>query len=344
MKIYHLSHTDLDGYGAQFVVNHYFKNVVFLNSNYGREIDEQFNRILSLIDADLNNDKSIVLITDLNLSMQQCEIFEAQIKERNAKLFLLDHHQSGAECASKYDWYFLDSSRSASKITYDFFASICGESKYLSRVCDVINCVDIWLKDEKFFEMGKVCLGLIANAKEINRVMFETKNTEYMFHLIQKASEFFNDNNDYIGLDSCIHSIKKDFFKFEKDDTLSNLISTFIVNELSKNKHELSIKYGEKLGLLTYNIGNTSVIGNDFLTANLEYDFFVDITSKKSMSFRANGNCDVSAMAKHLVGGGGHINASGGMYAAFKDGFNYATIKAQVCELFDKKTKELSSQ
>ncbi|HFN5768010.1 hypothetical protein ACTFGA_08390, partial [Campylobacter jejuni] len=27
MKIYHLSHTDLDGYACQFIVNFYFKNV-----------------------------------------------------------------------------------------------------------------------------------------------------------------------------------------------------------------------------------------------------------------------------------------------------------------------------
>ena len=40
MKFYHLSHTDLDGYGAQVITNFYFKGVKFLNSNYGREIDE----------------------------------------------------------------------------------------------------------------------------------------------------------------------------------------------------------------------------------------------------------------------------------------------------------------
>ncbi|EAK6618732.1 DHH family phosphoesterase, partial [Campylobacter jejuni] len=43
MKIYHLSHTDLDGYACQFIVNFYFKNVKFYNSNYGKEINENFN-------------------------------------------------------------------------------------------------------------------------------------------------------------------------------------------------------------------------------------------------------------------------------------------------------------
>ena len=49
MTIHHLSHTDLDGYGAQVITNHYFKNVKFYNSNYGKEIDEKFDQNLAQI-------------------------------------------------------------------------------------------------------------------------------------------------------------------------------------------------------------------------------------------------------------------------------------------------------
>lgn len=336
MKIYHLSHTDLDGYGAQYITKYYFKDVRYFNSNYGREIDEKFNQILSLLD----DEEAMILITDLNLSKEQCLDFEQKIKDKNAKLFLLDHHQTGAECASEFAWYFLDSSRSATKITYDFFSKMLGEDAKLKLFSDVVNAVDIWLKDDNYFEMGKVCLGLIANAKDINKVMFEEQNSDYMFYLLSQAQKFFNDKNDYIGLDMHIHAIKKDFFKKDKDDTLSNLISAYVVDLLSKNRQKYEISYKEFRGILTYNIGNTSVIGNDFLVANDDYDFFIDITSKKTMSFRANGKVDVSAMAKHLVGGGGHANASGGLFNAFKDGFEYESIKSQVVELIDKKTKE----
>ena len=144
MRIYHLSHTDLDGYGAQIVTNYYFKDVKFYNSNYGKEIDEKFYRILSQI----GDEKAIILITDLNLSLEQCEDFQNALSEKNAKLLLLDHHQSGAECASKYGWYFLDSSRCATKITHDFFAKIYGLDASLSHFSDVVNAVDIWLKDD----------------------------------------------------------------------------------------------------------------------------------------------------------------------------------------------------
>ena len=152
MTIYHLSHTDLDGYGAQVITNHYFKNVKFYNSNYGKEIDEKFDQILAQIsdknaaqtqsnlggeqngnsqnasenrgegEAAKNDEKALILITDLNLTVEQCEAYEKALVNKNAKILLLDHHQSGAECASKFGWYFLDSSRCANKITNDFFA------------------------------------------------------------------------------------------------------------------------------------------------------------------------------------------------------------------------------
>lgn len=334
MTIHHLSHTDLDGYGAQIITRHYFKDIRFYNSNYGKEIEDKFNEILS----NLGEEKALILITDLNLTPAQCEGFEMALGEKNAKLLLLDHHQSGAECASKFSWYFLDSSRCATKITHDFFAAIYGEDTALRKFSDVVNAVDIWLKDDANFEMGKVGLGLVANAKEINKVMFEDENRKYIFYLIGRAREFFDEKNDYISLDEAVFKFKKEFFMQDKNDTLSNLISAYVVKLLGKNKEKFSIKYNEFNGILTYNIGNTSVIGNDFLVANPDMDFFIDVTSKKTLSFRANGKIDVSQMAKNLVGGGGHVNASGGLFAGFKDSFSYANIKAQISDLITKKT------
>ena len=73
------------------------------------------------------------------------------------------------------------------------------------------------------------------------------------------------------------------------------------------------------------------------MIANPDYDFFIDVTGKKTLSFRANGKVDVSQMAKTLVGGGGHVNASGGLFAAFKDSFDYDNVKAQIVDLITKK-------
>ena len=336
MKFFHLSHTDLDGYAAQFVSNFYIKNVHNFNSNYGHEIDEKFELILNK----LNDEKSLILISDLNLTLSQCEKFSQKIAEKNAKIILLDHHISGIECVKNYSWYFMDSSRCATKIVYDLFSKIFGENDKLHKLVNVVNAADIWLKDDADFELGKVCLGLISGAKELNKVMFANENFEYLQFLISKICGFINMQNAHIALDSAVHSLKKEFFKSSFDDTLGNLISHYVVERLSARKDELSVIYKDKKGILTYNIGSTSIIGNDFLVNNPDIDFFVDITSKKTLSFRANGNADVSLIAKNLVGGGGHINASGGLFGAFKDCNDYTNIKAQFQNLIDQKTKE----
>lgn len=335
MKIYHLSHTDLDGYGAQYITKHYFNDILFFNSNYGKEINEKFSKIESMLDGQ----PALILITDLNLTLNQCEDFQICANENNAKILLLDHHQSGLECAKNYPWYFLDSSRCATKITYDFFSSIYAKDAQLDKFVEVVNAVDMWHSDMDEFELGKVCLGLVAGAKEINKVMFDKESFEYICYLIKRSFEFYDFKDSHIQLDNAVHAIKKDFFRADDDNTLSNLISKFVVSQLNFNREKFLIYYRDKIGVLTHNIGNTSVIGNDFLVRNPDVDFFLDITSRKTMSFRANGNADVSLMAKELVGGGGHVNASGGIFNAFKDSYDYESVKAQIVNLIIKKTE-----
>jgi oligoribonuclease NrnB/cAMP/cGMP phosphodiesterase (DHH superfamily) len=329
--LHHLSHTDLDGYGCQMVTKHYFDSANFYNSNYGKEINECFNQILDAI-QNSSHENHVVLITDLNLTMDQAKEFEAKITicEKKPHLLLLDHHKTGQECSDACAWYFLDSSRCATKITYDFFAHLYGHDANLCAFVDVVNAVDIWLEDKPEFELGKVCMGMVSGAKELNKIMFPKANQTYLFSLLKEAQSYFTCKNAHIVLDEHIHTLKKNFFKTTKDDTLSNLVSAYNVNLLSENKHLMQIHYKSYKGILTYNIGSVSIIGNDFLTANPDFDFFMDVTSKKTISLRSNGKVDVSQMAAHLANGGGHHNASGGLLSSFKDAFTYDNIKAQV--------------
>ncbi|MDR0665825.1 MAG: 3'-to-5' oligoribonuclease B [Campylobacteraceae bacterium] len=340
--VFHLSHTDLDGYGSQFITKNYFQNIRFYNSNYGKEIDERYAQIL----ADIQNvkaEKSVILITDLNLTPEQAKNFEERLKnvKSSVKLILLDHHQSADECAKKYPWYFLDSSRCAAKITYDFFSKIYGEKKRLGRLSEVINAVDIWLEDSADFELGKVCLNLISNAKELNRIMFDDANTQYMFCLLQNVIKYTDKKEPHILLDDDTHSIKKSFFQNGGNDTLGNLVSKYNVEQLGKMKDKMTVFYKGYKAILTFNIGAVSVIGNNFLTQNPDYDFFMDVTSRKTVSFRANGKTNVSKIAFELANGGGHPNASGGTIAGFRDSFLYENVKNQIINLL--KSKEEST-
>lgn len=331
MKIYHLSDKDLDGYSCQYVVRHYFDNFDFYNCGYGKSNTEMFFNIVEK--AKKEDEKCIILITDNAPLESVCDDYDKVVSDK-IKLLLLDHHASAKDYYDKYKWYFFDDSRCAAKITYDFFAGIYGEKKELSEFIDAVNAADIWLKDSPKFEFGKVLLNMIATANEINRVLFKDEHNEYMFYLLDKAKEFLNKPNSHIALEENVYFIKKSFFQINKNDTLNNLISKYIVDILSKNKDKFSVSFDGYKGLLTSNIGNVSVIGNDFLVLNDDYDFFVDISSKKTFSFRSNGKCDVNMIAKKVVGGGGHICASGGLFAAFKDSIDYEDIKNQVQNLF----------
>lgn len=336
--LHHLSHTDLDGYGCQMVTKHYFDAISFYNSNYGKEINECINQILDTI-QNSSIEHHAVLITDLNLTLDQAQEFESKLAicDKKPHLLLLDHHKTGQECANSFEWYFLDSSRCATKITYDFFAKLYGEDTKLSTFVDVVNAIDIWLEDKPEFELGKVCMGLVSGAKEVNKVMFPSVNSSYIFSLLEQAQTFFTCKDPHIALDDHTHEMKKNFFKKEQNNTLTNLVSAYNVTLLSQFKNSMTIMYKEYKGILTYNIGNVSVIGNDFLSANPDFDFFMDITSKKTISLRSSGKVDVSQMAAHIANGGGHHNASGGLLSNFKDAFIYDTIKTQVMTIIANK-------
>lgn len=337
MKFFHLSHIDLDGYTAQLISKFYLKNGVYLNSNYGKEIESKFEKIVFQI---LDDEKALILITDLNLTLKQCADFENALKDKKAKILVLDHHITGLECAKKYPWYFLDNSRCATKITYDFFSSMFCENKKLSDFVDVVNSVDIWLDDRDEFELGKVCSNIVSSAKELNKVIFEDESFEYILFLIQKSMDFVGKKDSHILLDDSLHFLKKEFFKADFNDTLTNLVAKKVVTILSNNLTKFEINYKEFKGILTYNIGNMSIIGNEFLKTNPQYDFIMDITSKKSASLRANGKCDVSLIAQNLFNGGGHTNASGGAFLGFRDSYDYDIVKNQIIELIAKKTEK----
>jgi len=334
MKVFHLSHIDLDGYSCQLITKRCFEQIEFYNSNYGKEIDQRLEQIIRDIERDIHSE-NLILITDLNLSLQQAKTLTKMADEsmKDIDILLLDHHKTGADCAEVYDWYHLDVTRCATKITYDYFLEKGCDIRDLQKYVDIVNAVDIWLSDSKYFELGKVYMRIVSSAREVNRMLFSKENSKYIFSLLENAQEYLDDENPHIVLDEKVHSLKKRFFRVDEDNTLENLVARFVVDMLSANKEKLTVNYNGYKGILTYSIGNTSIIGNEFLVRNPDYDFFMDINGRKNISMRANNKADVSAIAKRLFNGGGHANASGGRFDDFKDSFIYEEIKEQVQEV-----------
>ncbi|QOQ98067.1 DHH family phosphoesterase [Helicobacter winghamensis] len=351
MEVYHLSHIDLDGYGCQMVSREFYRqafkecNLHFYNANYGKEVAARLEQIYKSIKAQSIGSKAHILVSDLNLTLEECERLTQVVLELNLSGFsvtfeLLDHHKSGQECAQKYAWYVLDTKRCATKIVYDTLLMRYGLSDstraWLESMVAMINSIDLWLENGFAFEFGKVAMRLIVEAKELNRFMFDDEDRTYKLALLSESAKFLSQDNGHILLDNAILEMKKCFLKGSLlSDTLDNLASRYQCELLAQKAESCSVYWGGYWGFLSYSIGNISVLANLFLKNNPQFDFFIDVSARGNVSLRANNACDVSLLAKKCFNGGGHPNASGGKIEGFKESFVYADIKECVQNILE---------
>lgn len=346
MKFFHISHTDLDGYGCQLITKMIFPQGTFYNANYGLEVKIFLQDALTQISLCDKKEKIFLIITDLNLTPDESKGLHKDILKLSEDGFditlqLLDHHATGQKSALKYEWYFLDTKRSATKITYDY----CNENfphfqeltpKNFSLLIQAINAVDIWLDEDPLFEFGKVCMSMVSKSYEINNALFTNQSREYKHFLLIQALKYIDKENGHILLDEKIYHLKKDFLKIDtQNNTLDNLSSNYLIKSLDNKKEELTVFYQDKKGLLTYNLGSISIPANAFLKAHPDYDFFIDINRRGRTGFRANNKLDVSILAQKLAGGGGHPNASGAAFKDFKETVLYVDVKKFIQDKLD---------
>lgn len=358
MQVYHLSHIDLDGYGCQYIAREFFDKIQFFNANYGKEILARLNHIFHCIQHSQESklqekfrtkspQKILILITDLNLSLQECKTLQEKVETmrmdgRDIEVCLLDHHISGEESAKTFHWYHLDTQRCATKITYEtlkqkYALKNPANEKFLDKMTAMINSIDIWKEDGFGFEFGKVALSLIANSNELNRFMFEESHHNYKLKLLDSIKDFLDLENAPVAFDNSIFMLKKIALGGDpQTQTMDNIVSNAQVNLLESKKDLCTITYQGKKGFLSYSMGGISVLANLFLKRNSEYDFYIDVNFKGNVSIRANGKCDVNLLSKECFNGGGHKNASGGKIDGFKESFLYNDIKEQVLRALHK--------
>ncbi len=345
--VYHLSHIDLDGYGCQYLSQQCFNDIDCYNANYGPEVSARLGEIVTKIEQDKfihgdmqkNPIERLILISDLNLTTKEGTWIEKEAVRIGAKLQLLDHHATGASAAERFAWYKLDTSRCATLITYDWLQTHYDFDKdnTLAAIVQAINAIDIWVNDDDLFEYGKVMLGMISGAREIGRILFPAQDRAFKLSMIEEAKNRVTDTDAPIKLDDDLHQIKKSFFRQEKNDTKDNLVASFVTALLTEDRQRLTIEYKGHKGILGYNVGNASIIGNACMVANDDYDFYMDINFRGNFSLRSNNKLDVSQMAAHIGNGGGHPNASGGKVEGYRDSFVYADVRKFVQNYIDEK-------
>jgi len=353
LRVYHLSHIDLDGYGCQYLSTEAFDEIRCYNANYGQEVMARLEEIFSDIAKDRDEkgedeSKELILITDLNLTTKEGNWLERKAIEESVSIQLLDHHATGANAADRFGWYYLNTKKCATSISYEWLKENYEYDKegIHQKIVDAIEAIDIWLEDSPYFEYGKVMLGMISGAREVNRILFPNEDRAFKLSLIKKAEEILNSyplDEAPIALDDVLHSQKKQFFILNKNNTKDNLVADYVTRLLNSQKDRMTINYRGYKGLLGYNIGNTSLIGNAFLVANPDYDFYMDVNQRGNFSLRSNNKLDVSMMAEEIGNGGGHPNASGGKIENYKDSFVYSDFRDFIQEYIDSKTTRVSN-
>ncbi|RDU62650.1 DHH family phosphoesterase [Helicobacter sp. MIT 14-3879] len=343
LEVHHLSHIDLDGYGAQLVAKECFNKIFFYNANYGKEVEVRINNVLNNIkQSDSKN--FLILITDLNLSLNEAKFLQDEVNllnmtNKTIKIKLLDHHITGKDCANIYEWYHLDSSMCASKLAFYELRKEFGikNSSWLEVFVEMINSADTWQENGFAFDFGKVAMGMIAQSKEFSRFMFDDYDREFKLNMLYYAKDYLLDaannvkENANVTLDNNIFLFKKEILGGDKyTQTMEEILSIKQTELLSKNKEKYCIYIMDKKGILTYGIGGISILANLFLKQNSEFDFFIDVGLRGSLSLRSNGNCDVSLMSKDFFNGGGHKNAAGGKIDGFKETFLYEEAREQI--------------
>lgn len=379
--IYHISHLDLDGYSCLLLSKELSKTgacVVPFTANYGGGITARINQVKEIIINDfslptnsnnLSKDNAdvvnvLVLITDLNLTIEQADLFNS-LKELDVTadidIKLLDHHPTGKDAFEKYpEWYHLDRDKSGTLLTYEFVHNLLGEDvllfdKKYALYVDMVNTYDLWKKDKRDkFEMGKVATRWLSNTKHVDGVLFNGVNIGLKLHMLEELRLLMEGlkNNKTLLLENhevvekAVYDKERDFYKsmtvLEEGvpPTLDNYFMAIYVQHL---KHEIDKnimiytddeEQKEYKFFVVPNAVDFSSVGNAVLESTEAIDFIMSFnTVKGTMSFRGKGRLDLGIVASKLFpGGGGHPNASGARCKLPRELFTYEEVIKFLCE------------
>jgi len=309
--VVHISHIDLDGYGATYIVKKYIeKSVLTLiqdNTNYGKIISKL---------KKLNVQHNIkVLITDLNLTLDEC----VELDNMCDSWCVIDHHVTGNASADKYPNYYLSTSKCATMLTNNLLYLSKLESNVsnntsdsLNDIADLINTYDLWNKSDLVkFRKGIFVSDLIYNMPfEIKQLRYE-----YVNFIFETIIPFILENG---VRESSIHYNRLFMFwlnnlydlEFLRDDTIPNLVKTallhvkYIDTKLVHETEEYNIYSNISSKVTQY------LFDEMFTMEKYKNKILINLDEKKGgVAFRScNEKANILAVK---AGGGGHPNAGG---------------------------------
>jgi len=323
--LYHLSHTDLDGYGAQYMLNAAAEakglERRFFNADY-RDIPLAIDAICSAIGE--AGKPAGILITDLNLTIDQANQLQKRVRKLRLPVTvqLLDHHATGADCAEKFDWYHLDTERCATKLTYEAVADLLPEAErttYAARA-DFVDVGDRWLKDSPDFRKAIYLIGLVMQDDHLAPPLSDLKRA-YRFHLIGRFFEQLERGDTLEQIERSLYDHRKDFLaervdaEVIKDPELPlndkyHILSAGTLDESTVPMLEID---GFRAGVFfnwPHDVWRGVIM--DMMETRKKMDFAIGVRGNGRLSLRANPGTHVGEISGKYFKGGGHPGAAGG--------------------------------
>lgn len=319
--VYHLSHTDLDGYGAQFMLKAAGVNTRCFNADY-RDIPLAVDAIVEEILA--ANEPAALLLTDLNLTLDQADQIDKRIKKLKVptSLQLLDHHATGAEVAAKYGWYYLDTERCATKLAFESVADRFDDARraqYALRA-DFVDMGDRWLKDEPLFRKALYLLGLVMQDDHLAPPLSSVKR-DYRFHLIEAFFTRHERGENLETIERALYDTRKSFLRERIDEAevenpdipLNDKFHILSARLLDDTTVPMVTIDGVRTGIFyswPHEVWRGVIM--DMMETRKVMDMAISVRGNGKLSLRANPGVDAGAISAKYFKGGGHPGAAGG--------------------------------
>ncbi len=329
LPVYHLSHIDLDGYGAQFITRRIFQRIEMANSDYGAGILDQFQVLIERYRK--YSAPALFLITDLNLTPAQAQAITERLDPfSEAGLLLLDHHDTGAKTASRFPWYHLDTQHSATQLTYNAFETLLrGDlpaQQFLQSFAAQVDAYDLWQEANPLFACGNLFSDQILDLRDILPESLSDLTRDYRHFILEGLLERRLRGSSLRDLERMVPDLREAFLTAHAAELPPGLLDDAERTLANKFYHlvaaQVHARWAEQVrivtvdgrrGALVYGWPKSiyQTVSNLLLAQHTDLDFFSNAVPTGYLSFRSRG-VKVSDIASRYFGGGGHPFSCGG--------------------------------
>lgn len=314
-KLYHVSHSDLDGISARLIGEYFLKPIckeyIPLNTNFDKQLIKDF-------DFEISNTCDYILFTDIH--PPDLEFYEKIGKE---KVFIFDHHETGKDIFGDINQYYFDLNKCGTKIFYDCLLKNRRRKPIFDEYIELVDTWDMWKINSDLWNKAKHLQYVVYGYVNWRMYDFQTdteRHTNFVIsHLrkLEKADKFFFTKTELDTIEKSLIKEENQYKKAKKnlqmrtDNEGNNYIYSNIDSKISLVALRLFNEYNDKIKYLV-----------------LYSDFNYKKNKTHSLSLRSQGDFSVRKLAE-LHGGGGHLNASGIEFSEDKEDFALSFIEGK---------------